>query len=151
MSTSVRCRDALPPVLGVERFLRLGVVVLMGIALIGGWTSVASASCGDYLAHSEKPVFLTDDAQVGNQAKVGNSTAKPFQTPDRPCSGPNCSRGSLPPASVPPAGLIQVSDQAALRESLSSVSPPDHAAVIPESERGTRYEPSSIFRPPTAA
>lgn len=78
--------------------------------------------------------------------------AVPVQAPVRRCSGPNCSSSPVPLAPVPavPVNLLRSLDPAALLELASTSSETRRAIELPESERGARYLPSSIFRPPAA-
>ena len=144
------------PLQSVRGFARRGLllVVTLGIAL--SWTQSASASCGNYLFRNGKPVagHSMPEHQIVQNATVVLGELPlmdaPIQAPVRRCSGPNCSSSPVPLAPVPavPANLLRSLDPAALLELASTSSETRRAIELPESERGARYLPSSIFRPP---
>jgi len=140
----------------VQRFLPLvrRVVILM-TAFVStlSWNASASASCGNYLFRNGKPVSdhaMATDVVNTQSADSQASPGDPNRIPVKPCSGPNCSSSPLPFAPVPtaPSTLIRGFDQAAVLASLATPQTSSGASQIPESERGARFEPSSIFRPP---
>lgn len=127
----------------------LMVAVTMTVALV--WSSAASASCGNYLYRNGKRV--TDSSFSMNDRNQDHASAKiPAEMPVPPCHGPNCSGNPIPLAPVPvaPTVLIRGFDQAAILESLADSTSPSERIEFPESERGARFVPSSIFRPPAA-
>ena len=139
--------DAIRLRLWVQRVLI--AIVLFSVALV--WSSTASASCGNYLYRNGKPV--TDSSFAMNDHNQNHASSKiPDGTPVPPCHGPNCSGNPIPLAPVPfaPTNLIRGFDQATLLESLADSKSPSGAIEIPASERGARFVPSSIFRPPAA-
>lgn len=142
----------------VARFpvrMRRVVVVMLAFLAALSWHASASASCGNYLFRNGKPVAdhgISMGEMHSNTAENSASQGDPDGLPARPCSGPNCSSNPIPFAPVPPvpSTLMRGFDQAAVLESLASSQPDSVGIVIPESERGACYEPSSIFRPPAA-
>jgi hypothetical protein len=144
------------PLQSVLGFARRGLLLVVTLSVVLSWTQSASASCGDYLFRNGKPVagHSVPDHQVVVDATVdfgdlANSEV-PVHAPVRRCSGPNCSSSPVPLAPVPavPVNLLRSLDPAALLELASSSSETRRAIELPESERGARYLPSSIFRPP---
>jgi hypothetical protein len=80
---------------------RLGrVIVGVLVALFTGGLlapSKARAECGDY-------VIMGKHGTTGSHMSSADQPQEARHTapaPHKPCSGPNCSRGSLPPAPVP--------------------------------------------------
>ncbi|MBC7967965.1 MAG: hypothetical protein H7Z17_18805 [Fuerstia sp.] len=139
--------DARRPRLSLQRVLL--AMVTISVALV--WSSTASASCGNYLYRNGKPV--TDSSFSMNDHNENHASNKtPAGVPLPPCHGPNCSGNPIPLAPVPvaPTNLIRGFDQATILESLADSTSPSGAIEIPASERGARYVPSSIFRPPAA-
>ena len=139
--------DAKRPRLLLRRALM--AVATISVALV--WTSTASASCGNYLYRNGKQV--TDSSfSMNNHNENDASSRIPAGMPVPPCHGPNCSGSPTPLAPVPvaPTNLIRGFDQATILESLADSISPSGAIEIPESERGARFEPSSVFRPPAA-
>jgi hypothetical protein len=135
------------PRLSLQRVLM--AVVTVSVAWV--WSSAASASCGNYLYRSGKPVM--DSSLLMNDHTGDHVAGKtPAGVPVPPCHGPNCSGNPIPLAPVPaaPTNLIRGFDQAAVLESLADVSLPSGSIEIPVSERGARFVPSSVFRPPAA-
>jgi hypothetical protein len=139
----------------VERRLRLSLqrvlmaIVTISVALV--WSSTASASCGNYLFRNGKQV--TDSSFSMNDHKENHASGRtPAGMPVPPCHGPNCSGNPIPlsPVPVAPTNMIRGFDQATILESLADSTSPSRAIEIPESERGARFVPSSIFRPPAA-
>ena len=127
----------------------LMAVVSISVALV--WSSTASASCGNYLYRNGKQV--TDSSFSMNDHNDNHASGKtPAGMPVPLCHGPNCSGNPIPLAPVPvaPTNLIRGFDQATILESLADSTSPSGAVEIPESERGARFVPSSIFRPPAA-
>lgn len=137
-----------------QRLLPLVRRVLMAImttCVALAWSSTASASCGDYLYRNGKKVSdssFSMDKDSENHASSGIPTGVPVP----PCHGPNCSRNPTPLAPVPvaPTNLIRGFDQATIIESFADSTSASGATEIPESERGARFLPSFIFRPPAA-
>ena len=139
--------DARRPRLSLPRVLLAAVAV--SVALV--WSSTASASCGNYLYRNGKPV--TDSSfSMNNHTENYASGKTPAGVPAQPCHGPNCSGNPIPLAPVPvaPTNLIRGFDQATILEALADLTSPSGAIEIPASERGARFEPSSVFRPPAA-
>ena len=124
-------------------------VVTMSVGLV--WSSTATASCGNYLYRNGKPVI--DSALSMNDHTENHAAGKtPSGIPLPPCHGPNCSGNPIPltPVPVAPTNLVRGFDQATILESLADATSPAGAIEIPASERGARYVPSSLFRPPAA-
>lgn len=127
------------------------VVVLMS-------SNTASASCGDYLFRNGKPVSDNRISHIGRSVEHDVAIDKfgptngPERAPMQRCSGPNCSNSPVPFAPMPSAPLRQIrsSELAALVESILCRIETRGSIEFPESERGARYLPSSIFRPPAA-
>jgi hypothetical protein len=144
------------PLQSVPGFARRGLLLVVTLGIVLSWTQSASASCGNYLFRNGKPVAghsMPEHQIVQNAAVVlGESPLMdaPIQVPVRRCSGPNCSSSPVPLAPVPvvPVNLLRSLDPAALLELASVSSETRRAIELPESERGARYLPSSIFRPP---
>ena len=131
--------------------LRRVLVAVAAITVASVLSSTASASCGNYLYRNGKQV--TDSSFSMNEHNENHASSRiPADMPVPPCHGPNCSRNPTPLAPVPvaPTNLIRGFDQATILESLADSTSPSGAIEIPESERGARFVPSSIFRPPTA-
>ena len=127
----------------------LMAVVTISVALT--WSATASASCGNYLYRNGKQV--TDSSfSMTDHSENHESSRIPAGMPVPPCHGPNCSGNPIPLAPVPfaPTNLIRGFDQATILESLADSTSPSGAIEIPASERGARFVPSSIFRPPAA-
>lgn len=139
--------DANRPRLSLQRVVIAVAAIIMGLV----WSSAASASCGNYLYRNGKQV--NDPSISMNDHNENHASGQtPAGTPVPPCHGPNCSRNPTPLAPVPfaPTNLIRGFDQATILESLADSTSPSEATDIPESERGARFMPSSIFRPPNA-
>ena len=119
------------------------------------WTRSASASCGNYLYRNGKAVSLHSiPMNELNEISENNGATDnvPSEIPVRRCSGPNCSSSPFPLAPVPaaPSNLIRGFDQATVLESVEQTQNTRGAIEFPESERGARFEPSTVFRPPAA-
>lgn len=134
---------------------RVGLALMLLVVVLSS-SKTASASCGDYLLQKGKPAA---DDRVSHREmpperdaviKQHGTTNAPEQAPVRRCNGPNCSKSRIPFTPMPSAPLSQVrsTEQAALLESKVCCTDTREAAEFPESERGVRYLPSSIFRPP---
>ena len=146
------------PLQSVLEFARRGLLLAITLGVVLSWTQSASASCGNYLFRNGKPVAghsmpehqIVQDTTVDFGALA--SPEVPVQAPVRRCSGANCSSSPVPLAPVPavPVNLLRSLDPAALLELASTSSETRRAIELPESERGARYLPSSIFRPPAA-
>ena len=139
--------DAGRPRLSLQRVLT--AVGAISVALV--WSSTASASCGNYLYRNGKQV--ADSSFSMSDYRENHASSKlPDGIPVPPCHGPNCSGSPTPLAPVPaaPMNLIRGFDQATILESLADSASPSRATEIPESERGARFVPASIFRPPAA-
>ena len=131
--------------------LQYVLMVVVTISVMSVWSSTASASCGNYLYRNGKQV--TDSSLSMNEHDADHVAGKtPAGVPVPPCHGPNCSGNPIPLAPVPvaPTNLIRGFDQATILESLADSASPSGAIEIPESERGARFVPSSVFRPPAA-
>ena len=143
-------QDAMRLQIEYRRFVMVAAICLVTAT----WSSASSAaSCGNYLFRNGKPVHdsrsLMNDHQ--DAANPESETNKTGNLPAPPCHGPNCSGNPVPlmPVPVAPTNLVRGFDQAAILESLAQT-PTDRCAMeIPRSERGARFVPSSIFRPPT--
>jgi hypothetical protein len=99
----------------------------------------SQASCGDYampsfehMKNATVPMPGTDHPQRG------------------PCSGPNCSQGSLPQAPIP-TSPPPVQDLAALFFLLSEVGPEPSASALQESSEKPAQNGSGVFHPPRLA
>lgn len=158
MTSPTQTRSNNQPLQGVCASARRGLMLVVTLSVVLSWTQSASASCGDYLFRNGKPVaghlmpdhHLVVDATI-DFGDLANSEV-PIQAPARRCSGPNCSSSPVPFAPVPsvPVNLTRSLDPAALLEMASASSETRRAIELAESERGARYLPSSIFRPPAA-
>lgn len=157
MTSSAQTCSNNQPLQSVRGFARRGLLLVVTLSVVLSWTQSASASCGDYLFRNGKAVSghsMSEQAIVVHAvdfADLANSET-PVQVPVRRCSGPHCSSSPVPLAPVPavPVNLIRSLDPAALLEMASTSSETRRAIELPESERGARYLPSSIFRPPAA-
>ncbi|MBL8819213.1 MAG: hypothetical protein JNL58_24495 [Planctomyces sp.] len=118
----------------------------------------AAASCGDYLFRNGKPVAGHSTSE-GHWLKNSwgsfellESPVTPVDVPVRRCSGPNCSGNPLPLLPVPsgPTNQLRDNDADLLLEMLSLRINSGRSVELPESERGARYLPSTIFRPPAS-
>ena len=142
---------AKPDARRLRLLLRRVLMAIVTISVALAWSSAASASCGNYLYRSGKPVM---DSSFSMNDHNGDHVAgkTPAGVPVPPCQGPNCSGNPIPLVPVPaaPTNLIRGFDQAAVLESLADVSLPSGSIEIPTSERGARFVPSSVFRPPAA-
>ena len=141
------------PLQSVQGGVRRSLLLAVTLGVVFSWAQSASASCGNYLFRNGKPVagHSMPEHQVvqGSTVEFANSDV-PVQAPVRRCSGPNCSSSPVPLAPVPavPVNLLRSLDPAVLLELTSVSSETRRATELPESERGARYLPSSIFRPP---
>lgn len=141
------------PIFGIEVPVRRWVsmaVVTLAIVLS---SATASASCGNYLYRNGKPVSghaMPVESVHQVIAKDVQAQTHPLEVPVRRCTGPNCSRNSMPVVPVPaaPSNLIRGFDQAAILDALIPLCRPEGGIEFPESERGACFEPSSVFRPP---
>jgi hypothetical protein len=154
ISAHTNCTDA-RPLNGVSGCLRFVVLLSLVATIALSATRSASASCGDYLFRNGRPVSshsLTMNPVTRGQADNSETGSSPIQVPFGRCSGPNCSSSPVPLTPVPtaPSTLIMGFDQAAVLEALAGTCTNSGAIQIPESERGARFEPSTIFRPPAA-
>ena len=155
-ASQIRANDQ--PLQSVPGSVRHGLMLAITLGVVLSWTQTASASCGNYLFRNGKPVagHAMSELEIVKDSAVdfGQSASPdvPVQAPVRRCSGPNCSSSPVPLAPVPavPVNLLRSLDPAALLELASSSSETRRAIELPESERGARYLPSSIFRPPAA-
>lgn len=137
---------------------RAWIGVLLAVFTSVFSTDNVAASCGNYLLRHGVPVQThRDDGQdnideIDFIVDVSVASGIPRNRSIPPCSGPNCSRSPVPLAPVPvvPVNLLRSLDPAALLELASGSSETRRAIELPESERGARYLPSSIFRPPAA-
>ena len=146
------------PLRSVPGSVRRGLLLAVTLGLVLSWTQSASASCGNYLFRNGVPVTghampehqIVHDTTVDFGGFAGSGV--PVQAPVRRCSGPNCSSSPVPLAPVPavPVNLLRSLDPAALLELASASSETRRSIELPESERGARYLPSSVFRPPVA-
>jgi hypothetical protein len=142
---------AKPDVRRLRLLLQPVLMAIVTFSVASAWSTLASASCGNYLYRNGKPV--SDSSFSMNDHTENDAAGKtPAQMPVPPCHGPNCSGNPIPLAPVPvaPTNLIRGFDQATILESLADSTSPSGAIEIPESERGARFVPSSIFRPPAA-
>ncbi len=153
---TIMCNLTLNSVKGFVRNEVWAAVVIVAIGLSSGQS--ADASCGDYLFRNGKPVSgheMANDHMVHERdIAVDYATLPdtPSQDPFRRCTGPNCSKSPVPFSPVPAAPVSQFrnTDPAALLGCISVPSAGRRITGFPESERGGRYVPSSIFRPPAA-
>lgn len=144
------------PLKSVRGFVRNGVWAVVTFTVLLAGSKSASATCGNYLFRNGKPVadHTMTHAQTLQESNLvlGQFATRsaPVQMPVRRCNGPNCSNSPLPFAPVPSAPISQLRgfDPAALLESISLSAGTQEGIELPESERGARYLPSSIFRPP---
>jgi hypothetical protein len=80
------------------------------LAFVGGFgLSRASATCGDWLAHSTK---ASTDEVSSEVADAGRAVAHaPTRSPSRPCHGPFCGKAPSTPAAPAPAPVPTFTDQ----------------------------------------
>lgn len=131
--------------------LRPVLMAVVTMSVFMAWSATVSASCGNYLYRNGKQVSHSSfSMNEHNENHAAGQT--PARMPVPPCHGPNCTGNPAPLAPVPvaPTNLIRGFDQATILESLADSVSPSGAIEIPESERGARFEPSSVFRPPAA-
>src|SRR5260370_37384808 len=76
---------------------RLASGVLFGLLVIMLSPSSASAACGDYVSMGSKS---SDQLMSGSDHMAPHLPLAPSSR-NTPCSGPHCSKGSLPPAPAP--------------------------------------------------
>lgn len=157
MATPSQSRSNDQPLRSVPGVSRRGLLVVVMLGVVLSWTQSASASCGNYLFRNGKPVSGHSMADheivvVASDLRDLADSETPVQVPVRRCSGPNCSSSPVPLVPVPavPVNFLRSLDPAALLELASASSETRRAIELPESERGARYLPSSIFRPPAA-
>ena len=78
--------------------LRCGIFIALLVPFAGGLAPrTASASCGDWLAHSEQPVT---HASYDAARQASPSPTTPPATPNR-CTGPRCGRSPMSPIPAP--------------------------------------------------
>jgi hypothetical protein len=119
---------------------------LLGLALTvaaGFLPSQVQASCGDYVtigSHfgmSASPM----DRQLDNE---------PLGRPGR-CSGPECSRNSVPPAVPPASGPVHAHEWASMLNRMIVADRGRGTVSAAESLGGPQAEPGAIFHPPRHA
>ncbi len=145
--------DNAQPGLGLGARVRRLLVVAVTLLVAMSSASSASASCGNYLYRNGRPVSthsMPMHSMNTNSTDRQVSENSPVEMPVHRCSGPNCSNSPVPMTPLPaaPSNQIRGFDQAAILESLVKTDSSQAAQNRPESERGARFEPSSIFRPP---
>ena len=155
-----RLNDCLNERLHQYAFGSLRSVIMAGLSLatMVSWADNVSASCGDYLFKNGKPVSAHSMANhspkqpVHGDVDVLSLTDLPRKMPARPCTGPKCSKHRAPfgPAPTSPMAEVRFPDPAALQEPLSPSAEEGHTSRFPDSERGARYLPSPVFRPPAS-
>jgi hypothetical protein len=140
------------PLKSVARPVRTGLLAAVALATLLSCSQTASASCGDYLFRNGKPVAEHAMVEQADQLSPDTRNTKSLPTPHRGCTGPNCSKYPVPERPIPaaPNSQLRVLDPAALPGSLIPPVDTFFANVFPESERGARYLPSHVFRPPIA-
>lgn len=139
--------------------MRPASVALVFLVVALASSKTASASCGNYLFRHGNPVAGHWLSHVENLTKrdtllhQSGSTVFPERAPIRQCSGPNCSNSRIPFAPAPYAPLSQVrsTEPGVLLETMLCCVETQEASGFPESERGARYLPLSVFRPPSQA
>jgi hypothetical protein len=86
----------------------VAVEVAACLFAIGGMTTQAHATCGDWLAHPSEP----QDPSSPTSPDTGVNQTAPQRTPDpAPCSGPSCGRKPWAPTPATPIQLQTVGDQ----------------------------------------
>ncbi|MFO1001242.1 MAG: hypothetical protein U0936_12935 [Planctomycetaceae bacterium] len=158
MATPSQTRSDDRPLESVLGCVRRGLLLAVTLGSLLSWTQSASASCGNYLFRNGVPVagHSMPEHQIVHDTTVDfgelADSGMPVQAPVRRCSGPNCSSSPVPLVPVPavPVNLLRSVEPAALLELASASSETRRCIELPESERGARYLPSSIFRPPAA-
>ena len=148
-ATSRTCNnDWIKPIRSGES-LRRWMMTIVSVSVAIASSSVACASCGDYLYRNGKQVINSSFSMVDHNSSRALETA-PVELPVPPCHGPNCTGQPLPlmPVPVVPTNLVRGFDQAAILESLTTTPTPRRNVEIPVSERGACFVPSPIFRPP---
>lgn len=120
-------------------------------------SAVARAeTCGHYLFRNGVPVGMPH-AEAARTAPVDSQTmalagTQDAQKPSRtPCHGPGCRKRTTPdwPGSVP-ATLSVETDPAMLTAGLQLCDDAAGGLLLPKSERGSRFYPTLVFRPPAA-
>lgn len=158
MVASVSIPSNSRPPCGVLRSVRCVIAAVILLIIAGPSSTSASASCGHYLYRNGKPVTdhrMIHSSHAADIVADSNSlteTNRPHNPPMRPCTGPNCSGSKVPlgPTPLVPIRLLPGADSAVLLESHAGQDNQRKVTAIPESERGARFWPSLIFRPPAA-
>lgn len=138
--------------------MRFGLMVGMALWIVIICDQTASASCGDYLFQNGKPVsehpMVNQKADYPAEIDLSASSLPltPLSNPVRRCSGSNCSKQPSPFSPTPgaPGSELRIHEPAALLKVLQPFVETCRAARLHESERGARYLPSTVFRPPAA-
>lgn len=120
------------------------------------WSSLvnsAAASCGDYLFRHGKPVAQHTSGHAINTGltTLSSESSHSSSIPDPvPCTGPHCSRRTLPSAPVEAPLTIRSrnSEQATVADVVACLHFGEMPRRIPESEHGAFFEPNPLFRPP---
>ncbi len=120
-------------------------------------TSAARAeTCGHYLFRNGVPVGMphaeaSRTAPVDWQTLAVAGTEVPQKSSQTPCHGPGCRQRTTPdwPGSVP-ATLSLETDPAMLTAGLQLFDDAAGGLLLPKSERGSRFYPTLVFRPPAA-
>jgi len=124
---------------------------LMGMALLLVATlalpQAARASCGDYLIINSK-ASSSSGPMSSNDIPAHSKPHNPLG-PDVPCSGPNCSRRSLPPAPAPaPTPERNGEEWGYMPVSLQKANPFSVGSICTVSSPAPIYRGLVIYHPP---
>jgi len=137
-----------------RRFLQAAAVAAVALVICGLSSPRVDASCGDYLYRNGKPVShqMTMSEIPSELRNLVAVNARDSQTPPSGCHGPGCSNNPFRgvPAPEAPPHLVRGADQAALLDMVGAPPWNGSGRIVPESERGARYAPSAVYRPPIA-
>jgi len=122
--------------------------------LFFGTSTARAETCGHYLFRNGVPVGMPH-AEASRTAAVDWQTLAvagiqvPQKSSQTPCHGPGCRQRKTPdwPGSVP-ATLSVETDPAMLTAGLRLCDDTAGGLLLPKSERGTRFYPTLVFRPP---
>jgi hypothetical protein len=134
---------------------RWWLIASMLVVVLNCMASAAQASCGNYLYRNGRPVgghmMLTDSVPASQDRVLTDHIVTDHnEAPAVPCSGPNCTGRPFPVVPIPVAPLNPARGfhPAVILQSSTIAEPECDSRQVPLSERGARFEPSSVFRPP---
>jgi hypothetical protein len=139
------------------RRCRLGYVLqAVGFCLVlcVGSAVARAETCGHYLFRNGVPVSM-EHAETSRNVPADGHTLASAGTQDAPkssqtpCHGPGCRQRTIPdwPGSVPVTLSVET-DPAMLTAGLQLCGGAAGGLLWPESERGSRFYPMLVFRPP---